>query len=242
NRNPRYEALPILLNVPNLTLAGSTVLTTDDRGLPTGMVRGTETLLATDDYYNDLGKSLILISRTTDGMAGDNVIVSGFHLDYLNTGSGSGISFHRVSGVAIQGNVITRAGLGLYASSVVGGIEGNLITGSGASGSVTKGGSRLHPSQYLIAGNRSSGNAVAGILIVATGDSGTLDVGANALELESPSSSEERDDPPVTNDATVAGNDASGNGRAGLRVFIYRVLKPFTPLLTADPLNPRVTV
>ena len=67
NRNPRYEALPILLNMPNVTLAGSTVLTTDGRGLPTGMVPGTETLLATGDFYDDTGKSLILISRTTDG-------------------------------------------------------------------------------------------------------------------------------------------------------------------------------
>src|SRR5262245_11277254 len=29
NHNPHYEELPLLLNVPNLTLAGSTILTTD---------------------------------------------------------------------------------------------------------------------------------------------------------------------------------------------------------------------
>lgn len=241
-QNPRCEVLPLLLNVPNLELRGSTAVTTDAHGLPTGLDPGTETLLATQDHYNDLGKSLVLISRTTDGMAGDDVAVSGFHLDYLAVGSGSGVILDRVSNVAIRGNLITRAGLGIYAASSVGNLKGNLVSGSTASGVVAKGGSHLHPAQYLIAGNRSVSNARAGILLVATGTSGSLDVGANTLALESTSSSDERDDPPVINDATVTGNDSSGNGIAGLRLFIYRVLKPFTALLNAEPLNPRLTV
>src|SRR5262249_32293180 len=81
NQNPRYEALPILLNVPNLTLAGSTILTTDGRGLPTGMVPGTETLVQSVDYAGVYTESVILISRTTDGGIGNDVTVTGLHLD-----------------------------------------------------------------------------------------------------------------------------------------------------------------
>src|SRR5262249_15709929 len=123
-----------------------------------------------------------------------------------------------------------------------GNVQGNLITGSSASGLVAKGGSRLHPSQYVMVGNRSSMNARAGMLLVATGGGGTLDSGANTLELESPPSPYEPPHPPVIIDAAVFGNDARGNGIAGLRLFISRVLKPFTALLTADPLQPRMTV
>src|ERR1043166_6751220 len=71
NQNPRYEPLPILLNVPNLTLAGATVLTLDARSLPTGVLPGTESLVKTLDYTSSFGDSLILISRTTDGGIGN---------------------------------------------------------------------------------------------------------------------------------------------------------------------------
>ena len=76
NKNPRSEALPILLNISNLTLAGSTVLTSDAQGLPISMVPGTETLLGTEDHYNSTGQSLILLSRTTDGWVSDDVTVT----------------------------------------------------------------------------------------------------------------------------------------------------------------------
>jgi hypothetical protein len=240
-RNPRYEVLPILLNVPNLTLSGAMVLTTDADGLPTGVQPGTDTLLATEDHYNDQGKSLILLSRTTDGMAGHNVTVSGLRLEYLNGRYqvDSGIIVDRVSNFSIRQNFINRAWAGIYSSRASGSIAGNLIT-EGDWGIVAKGGSRFHPAQYGITGNRVSRHPHNGILIEASGVTPEIDVGANTLKLESLPLSEVSDDPPFTNDATVNGNDASDNGYSGLRLFIYSPpIKPIVPML---PVSPHVTV
>jgi len=244
NKNPRYETLPVLLNVPNLTLAGSTILTTDARGLPTGVVPGTETLLATEDNYTDTGKSLILLSRTTDGGVGDDVSVSGFHLDSLNDHpqSGAAIRLDRVSRFAICRNLITRGGFGLYATRASGSAEGNLIM-EGFSGVVAKGGSRQHPAQYFIAGNRRVAGQSSGLVIEADGLAPQIDVGANRVELESLPISEVRDDPPFTTDATVVGNDCSDNGAAGLKCFLYAPpIKPINPLLGSGTVIPRLTV
>jgi len=244
NQNPRYEALPILLNVPNLTLAGSTVLATDARGLPTGIVPGTETLLATEDFHNWNGQSLILISRTTDGLVGDDVTVSGFHLDFSNGHEfdDSAIRPDRVSGLVIRGNLITRAVAGIYATRTSGSIEGNLIVG-GNSGIVAKGGSRQHPSHYSITGNRRVGGRWSGLVIEADGLAQEIDVGANKVELVPLPLSEVRDDPPFTTDATVIGNDCSDNRETGLRCFLYAPPnKPINPLVSSGTVIPRLMV
>ena len=246
NKDPRYEALPILLNVPNLTLAGATILSTDDRGLPTGMAPGTETLLATEDFYDDTGKSLILITRTTDGGIGDDVTVSGFHLDFAGHGQfgfPSGVRPDRVLGFAIRSNLITRAGVGIYATRASGTIEGNLII-EGFSGVAAKGGSREHPSQYLIVGNRRVAGLSSGFVIEADGLAPQLDVGANKkVELEPLPSSETRNDPPFTTDALVVGNDCSDNAAAGMKCFMYAPpIKPINPLISNDTVTPRLTI
>ncbi|HEY5913993.1 MAG TPA: hypothetical protein VJA21_25675 [Verrucomicrobiae bacterium] len=244
NHNPRYEALPILLNVPNLTLAGSTVLTADARGLPVGMVPGTETLLATEDNYTDTGKSLILLSRSTDGGVGDDVTVSGFHLDSLNSHpqSGAAIRLDRVSRFAISQNLMTRGGFGCYATRASGSVEGNLITG-GFSGVVAKGGSREHPSQCFIVGNRRVAGLSSGFVIEADGLAPQIDVGANRVELEPLPVAEVRDDPPFTTEATVVGNECSDNGGTGMKCFMYSPsIKPINPLVSSGTVVPRLTV
>jgi hypothetical protein len=245
NKSPRYEALPILLNIPNLTLAGATILTTDDRGLPTDMVPGTETLLATADFYDDTGKSLILLSRTTDGGVGDDVTVSGFHLDFLGHGQSgfpSGVRPDRVSGFVIRRNLITRTALGIYATRASGTIEGNLII-EGFSGVAAKGGSRQHPSQYRIAGNRRVAGQSSGFVIEADGLAAQIDVGANRVELEPLPSSETRDDPPFTTDAIVVDNDCSDNAGAGMKCFMYApAIKPIDPLVSNGTVVPRMRV
>jgi len=240
-RNPRFEVLPILLNVPNLTLSGSTILNEDPGGLPNGVRPGTETLLATEDHYNDQSKSIVLLSRTTDGMVGDNVTVSGLSLGYLNGRYqvDSAIIVDRVSNFVIRQNFITGAWAGIYSARASGSIAGNLIT-EGDWGVVAKGGSRVHPSQYVITGNRVLRHPHNGILVEASGVTPQIDVGANTLTLESLPLAEVRDDPPFTNDATVTGNDSSDNGYSGLRVFLYSPpIKPIVPML---PVSPHVTV
>ena len=230
--------------MPNLTLAGSTVLTSDAQGLPISMVPGTETLLGTEDHYNSTGQSLILLSRTTDGWVSDDVTVTGFHLDYLNgrVQGDCAIRIDRVLRFALRQNLITRTDIGIYATRASGSIEGNLIR-DGASGVAAKGGSRAHPSQYLILGNRSEASRSSGLVIEADGLGLQIDVGANRVELEPLPSSESRDDPPFTTVATVMGNDCSGNSSAGLKCFLYAPpQKPINPLLSSGAVVPRLTV
>jgi hypothetical protein len=245
NKNPRYEPLPILLNVPNLTLAGATVLTTDARGLPTGMMPGSETLLATQDFYPDTGQSLILFSRTTDGGVGDDVTVSGFHLDFAGhaaSGFPAAVRLDRVSNFAIRRNLISHAGVGVYATRASGGIEGNLIT-EGFSGVAAKGGSRQHPSQYVITANRRVAGEGSGVIIEADGLAPQIDVGANKVELVPLPTSETREDPPFTTEAVVMGNDCSDNASSGLKCFMYAPpIKPINPLVSSGTVTPRMTV
>ena len=245
NKDPRYEALPILLNMPNVTLAGSTILATDALGLPIGMVAGTETLLATADFYDETGKSLILLSRTTDGGVGDDVTVKGFHLDFIGhaaDGFPSAVRPDRVSGFVIQQNLITHAGVGVYATRATGSIEGNLMI-EGFSGIAAKGGSRQHPSQYLIVGNRRLAGNGSGFVIEADGLGPQIAVGANRVELEPLPSSETRDDPPFTTYALVMGNDCSENAAAGMKCFLYAPpIKPINPLISNGTVIPRLTV
>ena len=62
--NPNHEALPIILNVPNLTLAGATALDHDALGLPTGPSSGAQTKLKVGSEIHDARRTLILVTRT----------------------------------------------------------------------------------------------------------------------------------------------------------------------------------
>src|SRR5207244_3027455 len=79
--NGNKEALPIILNVPNLTLAGATLLDHDAHGLPTGPSFRPDTKLKVGNEIHDATRTLILVTRTTDGCAGDGVVITGFTLD-----------------------------------------------------------------------------------------------------------------------------------------------------------------
>jgi hypothetical protein len=61
---PTLEALPILLDVPNLSLLGSTVLSTDSRGLSTGQTNQ-PTILEPVPATQPVGDlpALILVAR-----------------------------------------------------------------------------------------------------------------------------------------------------------------------------------
>src|SRR5215831_6264698 len=119
--------LPIILNMQNLTLSGATVLDLDAQGLPSGVHQGLETVLTTpDSQLFDAIHTLILVARTTDGGAGDGVIVSGFDLKQKQGGSVDairtfGIWVERVSRFEIRGNAFihTPTGLGTRLASGV---------------------------------------------------------------------------------------------------------------------------
>jgi hypothetical protein len=177
-------------------------------------------------------------------LVGDDVTVSGFHLDWLNgrVQSDCSIRVDRVLRFVLSQNLITRSDIGIYTTRASGTIAGNFIR-DGASGVAAKGGSRAHPSQYLIAGNRSVASASSGIVIEADGLGLQIDVGANQVALEPMPSSESREDPPMTTVATVVDNDCSDNSSAGLKCFLYAPpQKPINPLLSSGTVVPQLTV
>jgi hypothetical protein len=232
NQNPRYEPLPILLNVPNLTLAGATVLTLDARGLPTGVVPVTETLLKTVDHTGSFGDSLILISRTTDGGIGNDVTVSGLRLDQPDAlHNGTGIFVDRVSNFRIEGNVITHAFAGLTTQNASGTIEGNLTfdnLGPGL-GYIT-GGSAALSAKLVITRNRAVNNE-GGLMLTAVAFGYQPHIAGNDLEIVSQQATFDRDDLPETLLPTVVNNDLSDNRGFGVRL----VCAPLANYLSYDP-------
>ena len=221
NKNPRYEALPLLLNVPNLTFAGSTALTTDAQGLPTGIVSGTETLLKTVDYTGSYGDSLVLISRTTDGGVGNDVTVSGLHLDQPDAFHlGCNIFVDRVSNFRIAGNVITHNGGGGITTQLASGIiEGNLAFAGnyGPSLGYLTGGSAAFPARLLITRNRAV-NSEGALMLTAIAANYQPHIVGNDLEIVSQQATSDPNDPPNTLLPTVVSNDFSHNNSFGMRL------------------------
>ena len=223
NKNPRYEILPILLNVPNLTLGGATELTLDARSLPTGMRIGTETLLQSLDNYGIFTKSVILISRTTDGGVGNDVTVTGLHVD-LPEGSfaGEGIIVDRVSNFRIQGNVFTHAGGGgIITQNASGVIEDNLaFDNPGPALGFMSGGSTALPARIVIRRNRGV-ESEGGVMLCSVTGRWVPHVGANDLEIVSQQATFDGNDLPNTLVATVADNDFSHNHFFGIRLVAF---------------------
>jgi hypothetical protein len=232
NKNPRYEPLPILLNVPNFTLVGATRLTLDARSLPTAAVSGSETLLKTVDYTGSFGDSLILITRTADGGIGNDVAVSGLHLDQPEAlHNGTDIFVDSVSNFKIEGNVITHAFAGLTTQNASGTIEGNLAfdnLGPGL-GYIT-GGSAALSASLVITRNRAVNNE-GGLMLTAVAFGYQPHIVGNDLELVSQQATLDPNDLPVTLLPTVVNNDFSDNHGFGVRL----VCAPLANYLSYDP-------
>ena len=115
--NPKLELLPIILNVSDLSLEGATAFDEDGHGLLTGTYPPETETLVTTDLPLTRGQMLLLIASTTDGMAGNQVSVSGFVTDAQAQGQpgvpGFLIYADRVSDFSIHHNLARRGnGLG----------------------------------------------------------------------------------------------------------------------------------
>ena len=227
--NPQIEVLPIILNVPNLTLSGTTSLDVDARGIPTDIRGGPKTTLTSSDVrLFDTGHVLILITRTSDGGVGNRVTITGFNFkqnlgntDYILTG---GIFVDRVSDFVIRGNAFAHTPHGLVTRLASGVVEGNLFT-CDLFGAVISGGSIAQPAQVTVCGNRAASKIAGGLILCGIADMRPLDLGANLLVMERPQAVYDRNNPldlmnlPDTLNVTVSGNDSSDNEHFGLRVF-----------------------
>jgi hypothetical protein len=199
--HPALEVLPLVLNVANLALEGETVLQLDANGRPTDLAASGDTLVTTDAQLAG-GQSLIHNGRTTDGMAGDAVAVSGLDLD------GKGYKFaldpsvvsacitaDRVSGFSISGNAVHGAFDGIVARHASGAVRGNYVHGD-VRGIVGEGGTAAYPTVLDVEGNSvgEGAIAVAGNPIPNVIDA---DLGANPLAVL-----------PIGEDASLAGANA----------------------------------
>lgn len=225
--NPDLEVLPIILNVPNLSLYGGTILNEDSLGLPAGTEPESETIITADRALG-LGQSLLLIAPTTDGMNGNGVTIAGFVLDALVPATsnlrGRAIIVERVSDFVIRRNVIRHTFTGLQTLLASGVIEANLFLSNNANGVGIGGGSIADPAQVTLRANRATQN-LEGLNLTSVANTFVLQLGANTLAVVPLQTTfdrtivDDQDNIPDSLRATVTANDFSNNTSAGLRCF-----------------------
>ncbi len=245
--NPNQEALPIILNVPNLTLAGATTLDHDALGLPTGPSSGSQTKLKAGSEIHDASRTLILVTRTTDGWAGNGVTIAGFTLDENGSSDNPGataIFVDRVLDFAVVHNAFVHTAVACLTRLSSGTVEDNFFLSLGWLGPAIHGGSTNHPAMVVVRGNRSTGGN-GGMDFRGSPTMRTLDVGANVLAVEPLQLIYDRNNPadvaniPDTLDIRIEGNDFSGNNSYGLWCFGFAPVFGYT---TSDPAQPITSV
>jgi hypothetical protein len=228
---PRLELLPIILNVPNLTLSGATKLLEDASELPTGAQPGTETVITTDEVVSspNFTACLILVAPTTDGGSGDGVTVSGFildpqatvHLPQDGVPELQSIWLDRAADFEVRQNIVMRSGDGVRSRMSSGSVKGNLFLGNGFAGAYLTGGNRAYPANVRIIGNRGFDNVRGGAMLGAFGNTIPLDLGSNTLQSPAVLLAADPASWPNLLTATVNDNDFSGNVVYGLRCGAY---------------------
>ncbi|HZR84546.1 MAG TPA: right-handed parallel beta-helix repeat-containing protein [Candidatus Binatia bacterium] len=215
-----YEVLPIILNIPRLTLLGSTVLTRDERGLATETLPGSESIVAPDVALRP-NQYLVLVTRTADGSRGDGVTLDGFVFDgKLGDLPGAAVFIDRVSEFRFTNNVVERSAFGVMTRLASGTIERNLLADNLELGSILTGGSRAQPATVLVRANRITRNAAHGISGAVGGWVRLVtDAGGNSIPLLEPlqttfdrNNPADADNIPDTLNVTLDGNDVSDNG------------------------------
>jgi hypothetical protein len=175
------ELLPLVLNVPNLTLHGAGVMRYAG-GYPVAARAGTATRLTVDTaHLSDIPNPLIYVGPTTDGGRADGAVIEGFVLhNAFNVWFGIDIS--QAQDITVRGNVVTDTWLGgINGSECSGRIVGNVAQG-GSPGIFVGAGTPSNPSRVYIGGNRVTENT-GGVTVF--GDSSFtdfLDMGANPLQ------------------------------------------------------------
>ena len=243
DNNGNKEVLPIIVNVPNLTLSGATVLDHDSRSLPTGPANGPQTKLKSGTTLTDPGQSLIVVGRTTDGWAGENVAVTGFTLEEnggVDSPGQTGIFVDRVSRFSITHNMFMHTGVGCLTRLSSGTFEDNCCVRNYGLGAAIHGGSGNHPAVVIVRQNRCT-SGFGGIDFRGTPTMRTLNVGANSLAIEPLPLVYDRNNPaeaaniPDTLDIRIEQNDFSVNDGYGLWCFGFA---PFFGYSTSDATQP----
>jgi hypothetical protein len=144
--NPGYalEDLPLLLNVPKVTIRGKTVMNFDASGLPLSVVDATRTVVRSQETLSPVQDiiGILQTERNSDGKItrGNGVEIEGL---VIRPSGGRGVACQEVRGVAVRQNVIgeesgTIRASGAVCSSGSGIFEGNLFIHNQLSGASAK--------------------------------------------------------------------------------------------------------
>ncbi len=224
NANPDFEVLPLLVNMPNVQIRGSSQIIPED-GLPSGsLVEGTETLIQANPPLGN-NQRIMLIVPTSDGMVGNQVGVEGMVFDGKAPpragDSNRVVAFDRVDRFTFTGNIVRGGAFGLFVIASSGDISGNYFAGNGCGTCISAGDVRF-------SGNRSIANTAGGILMNGTGEVVPHDLGRyNSTFAVLPFGSAIFDTVVVE----VSGNDLSSNNATptfsfGIRCFMFAPLRP----------------
>ena len=215
------ELLPLVLNVPNLTLHGAGIMEYAE-GFPVAQRPGTATTLTVDTFrYGWDDNTVILVGPTTDGGRADGTVIEGLAIDDLFN-SVHGIWASRTQHLAIRNNVVEHVNFAaMNISECSGSVVGNVMH-DGFPGLAIAGGSQENPSKLYVGGNNITAN-YTGIHVFGNSTVTVhFEVVANPLEFLpypiNPTASQ------VGNhmDVELAGNDVSNN-YFGMRFSIIGV-------------------
>ena len=178
------ELLPLVLNIPNLTLHGAGIMEYAE-GYPVAQRAGTATTVTVDTFrYGWFDNTVILVAPTADGGRADGTVIEGLAIDD-EFNSVHGIWITRAQRITVRDNVVEHvnfAAINVTESS--GSIIGNVIH-DGTPGLGVAGGSQDNPSKLYVGGNSITANyegiGVFGNSTI-TGP-GRFEVVANPLEM-----------------------------------------------------------
>jgi hypothetical protein len=170
--DPSVERLPLVIDVPDLTLRGALVMQLDAGGRATGTGESGEvsSILATTPLHSasQFSEPIIVVNGHPGGFRGDGTVIEGFaflsgHVGVDQAFGGQAIFSLRVSGLVISGNRFEGGfseSVDLRATS--GRVDGNHLSGGGVTCDICMAG----PGDYSARGNRLLAGGIPGFLIV----------------------------------------------------------------------------
>ena len=176
------ELLPLVLNVPDLTLHGAGVMEYTG-GYPAAPRVGTATTVTVDTLrLSDLDNTVIYVGPTKDGGRADGTVIEGLVIDN-QFNSQFGIFINRTQRITILNNVVEHVNFGaINGSECSGWIVGNVVH-DGAPGMVFAAGTAHNPSRLYIGDNTATNNYEGVAFFGASMATERLDMGANTLEV-----------------------------------------------------------
>jgi hypothetical protein len=177
------ELLPLVLNVPDLTLHGAGVMQYAD-GYPLAPRAGTATTVSVDtEHLGLLDNAVVYVGPTADGGRADGTIIEGLVIDAAFN-SWHGLFVSRAQRVSIRNMVVEHVNFAAIDTSECSArIVGNVVH-DGIPGMFLAAGTPDNPSRLYVSGNSATGNQTVGVIVSGTSNvTDALDMGANPLQV-----------------------------------------------------------